>query len=147
MMRKVPGALAALALTLPSLVATPATAAEPAEVVFIGREIDLAKSFVCGGKTRKAGHYGLEVSWDASAARSKLTVFKGEETLCEVRGESLAGSDLPAGSRTRCSTFHSHTRTEAAGAVSAPRHLCDNRPNGKGGPAARRGVEPCRSRC
>jgi hypothetical protein len=96
MMRKVPGVLAALALTLPSLVATPAPAAERTEVVFIGREIDLAKSFVCGGKTRKAGRYGLEISWDATAARSKLTVFKGEDNLCEVRGEPLAGSELPA---------------------------------------------------
>ena len=62
--------------------------------MFIGREIDLAKSFVCGGKTRKAGRYGLEVSYDASAARSMLRVFKGDESLCEVAGEPLAGADL-----------------------------------------------------
>ena len=99
MVRTASSVLAALLLALTASWAAegrPSSSGDPVEVIFAGREIDLPKPFECGARTRAAGRYALKATWDSKAAKSMLTVLKGEDELCTVPGETLAGSDLPA---------------------------------------------------
>ena len=68
------------------LTASATATAEP-EVVFRGNDIELAKSFQCGGRMPQ-GKYALEILSDTDASTGPiLKVSRGEKTLCEVVGK------------------------------------------------------------
>ena len=64
-----------------------------AERIFKGSGIDIPRAFTCGGATRPAGRYTLDVQYDPKPKdRSVLTVLDGDKPLCEVSGTSNRGN-------------------------------------------------------
>ena len=76
-----------------------------AEVLFKGTGINIPQSFLCGGTTRPAGRYDLEVQYDPKPAdKSALRISKENQSLCELPGSSTSTYNSLATNKVRLFT-------------------------------------------